>query len=124
MKNIRSRVIVYEVIGFLAVIVLLFVNEIFDMPNRLFGAEPTPFNIRESLAEAWLVLVLGCFIIYQSWLSLKRIKYLEGFIRVCAYCKKINLDEKWIPFEMYLNDTSKLQFTHGICDECTKKLNV
>ncbi|MFH1874495.1 MAG: hypothetical protein ABH859_04840 [Pseudomonadota bacterium] len=122
MKTIKLRVIIFEIIGFLAIIAMLWANEIFDIPYHLYGAQQTPINIRECLAESCMVLVMASFVFYESWVALKRIKYLEGFLKLCAYCKRIHIDDKWIPFEMYVMDHSKIQFTHSVCPECANKI--
>jgi Fe2+ or Zn2+ uptake regulation protein len=52
-----------------------------------------------------------------------RIRTLEGFLLICANCKKIkNQEEQWEQIEQYITEHSHAQFSHGICPECTKKL--
>jgi len=122
MKVINRAVIIYEIIGFLAVLLLLWLDEIFDLPHLLFKAPATPINLLESIFESLIVLTFAVFVVYMSWLSLKRIKLLEGFLRVCAYCKKIRTDDnKWIPFELYITQHSKILFSHTVCPECVSK---
>jgi hypothetical protein len=52
----------------------------------------------------------------------KRIKKLEGILPICSYCKKIR-DEKneWQALELYIEDRSKAEFSHGICPDCFAK---
>jgi len=55
--------------------------------------------------------------------ALRNIKTLEGLIPICANCKKIRNDEGfWTHFETYIKEHSDIQFSHGICPECMKKL--
>lgn len=51
------------------------------------------------------------------------IKILKGILPICASCKKI-LDDKgaWKQIESYIRDHSEVEFSHGICPECAKKL--
>jgi len=52
-----------------------------------------------------------------------RIKVLQGFLPICAWCKKIRNDKGyWEQLETYIHDHSEADFTHGICEECAKKL--
>jgi len=52
----------------------------------------------------------------------KEIKTLQGFLPICAHCKKIRDDKGyWNQIESYLNAHSEVTFSHGICDECLKK---
>ncbi len=55
--------------------------------------------------------------------ALETVKTLEGFIPICANCKKIRDDEGyWHQVEVYIREHSEAEFSHGICPECTKKL--
>ena len=48
---------------------------------------------------------------------------LKGILPICANCKKIRTDlGYWEQVEVYIRDHSKVEFTHGICPECAKKL--
>ena len=53
--------------------------------------------------------------------ALARIKKLEGIIPICAYCKKIRVEEEsWDQLEKYLTEHSDARFSHGICPDCAK----
>jgi hypothetical protein len=62
----------------------------------------------------------------QIWLFArlyKQIRILEGFISICANCKKIrNSENKWEQIEKYITEHSHAKFSHGICPDCTKEL--
>jgi hypothetical protein len=50
------------------------------------------------------------------------VKLLQGFIPICATCKRIRDDQGfWQQLEVYIGNHSEAEFTHGICPECTKK---
>ncbi|MBW2181696.1 MAG: hypothetical protein JRG81_15220 [Deltaproteobacteria bacterium] len=50
-------------------------------------------------------------------------KTLEGLLPICASCKKIRDDKGyWNQIEEYIRDHSEVEFSHGICHECAKKL--
>jgi hypothetical protein len=51
--------------------------------------------------------------------ALANVKQLRGLLPMCAYCKKIRVDDKyWQQLEGYLSDHSDAEFSHGICPEC------
>ncbi len=55
--------------------------------------------------------------------ALSEIKTLQGFLPICANCKKIRDDEGyWQQIEEYIQERSEAQFSHSICPECAKKL--
>ena len=56
--------------------------------------------------------------------ALAKVKLLEGIIPICMYCKKIRDDkESWQPLEVYISEHSEALFSHGICPECSKKMD-
>ena len=55
--------------------------------------------------------------------SLAKIQTLEGFVPICASCKKIRDDKGyWNQIEEYIRARTNAEFTHSICPECVKKL--
>jgi PAS domain S-box-containing protein len=55
--------------------------------------------------------------------SLKKVKQLSGFLPICASCKKIRDDEGyWNQIEWYIREHSEVEFSHGICPDCARKL--
>lgn len=51
------------------------------------------------------------------------IKALGGLIPICSNCKKIRDDKGyWEQLELYIRDHSDVEFSHGICPDCAKKL--
>ena len=55
--------------------------------------------------------------------ALDSIKILKGLLPICASCKKIKDDKgSWVHIEKYIMQHSEAKFSHGVCDECAKKL--
>ncbi|MCK8602950.1 VUT family protein [Desulfoferrobacter suflitae] len=62
-------------------------------------------------------------LIQQLQFALSQVKTLQGFIPICANCKKIRDDEGfWQKIEQYIEQRSEAKFSHGICPECAKLL--
>jgi DNA-binding response OmpR family regulator len=48
-----------------------------------------------------------------------RVKQLEGFLSICASCKKIrNEHDAWEPVESYITERTDTLFSHGLCPGC------
>ena len=48
---------------------------------------------------------------------------LKGIVPICAYCKRIRDDEAfWQSVENYFKVHLNLNFSHGVCPDCAKKL--
>jgi PAS domain S-box-containing protein len=55
--------------------------------------------------------------------ALGDVKTLSGLLPICASCKKIRDDQGyWTTVEKFLSDHSGAQFSHGLCDDCIRKL--
>lgn len=55
--------------------------------------------------------------------ALREVKTLRGLLPICASCKKIRDDNGyWNQIESYLRKHSDVEFSHGICPDCAKKL--
>ncbi len=55
--------------------------------------------------------------------ALDRVNLLSGMLPICASCKKIRDDKGyWNQIETYIRDHSDVEFSHGICPDCAKKL--
>lgn len=55
--------------------------------------------------------------------ALEKVKLLSGILPICCSCKKIRNDQGyWEQLEVYIRDHSEADFSHGICEECKKKL--
>jgi len=54
--------------------------------------------------------------------SLEKVKLLSGFLPICANCKKIRDDKGyWNQIEQYISNHANVEFSHGICPECSEK---
>ncbi|HPJ71162.1 MAG TPA: hypothetical protein PK636_00585 [bacterium] len=112
---------ILEGAGFGFLIVCVWLNELFDLPHLLFNQAPTPVNIVESVSESVVVLLLGAFMIGATGVLLKRIRYLEGFLPVCSFCKKVRIDGRWIPLDEYVAHNSEAKISHGLCPDCKER---
>ncbi len=60
--------------------------------------------------------------------ALRQIKRLEGFLPICAHCKKVRKEgadpkdeESWVPIEIFIKDRTDADFSHGICPVCVRQ---
>lgn len=97
-------------------------------------------NNRQIFSLHILFLLIGITVIYflgkrliirikELQEALLHIKRLEGFLPICAHCKRIRMEaadakeqKSWVPLETYIQDKTDAEFTHGLCPECSKEL--
>lgn len=61
-RSLPKKIFVVELIGFAIIILFLWIDEFFDIPHRLFGSQPTPINVPESVFETFIILCFGIVI--------------------------------------------------------------
>jgi len=106
-------VLIAEVIGFIFIILTCWLTELYD----------PPFSWSQVLIETGAIVIICSFTVYSTLQFIKRIKYLEGFKVICASCKRVKeIDGKWVNIEQIISSKSELEFSHGVCPECAKKL--
>lgn len=120
-EEFQKKIIGFELTGFFVVTIILWLNEILDIPFVLFGGEATPINYKESLFETFLVAALAALVLTKTNRMMQRIRYLEGILPVCSFCKKIRVEDQWVPIEVYIRDHSEVEFSHSLCPECRKE---
>jgi uncharacterized membrane protein YeaQ/YmgE (transglycosylase-associated protein family) len=110
--RVLRGVLAFEVLGFIAAIASTWLTEFYD----------PPFNFGQVLLESLLIAVVGGVTIFLTYRIIARLKYLEGFLSICASCKKVRVDDQWVGIESVLFKRSDLQLSHGVCDECAARL--
>jgi hypothetical protein len=111
-NQVQRLVIFWEIAGFLIIILTCWMTELYD----------PPFSYQQVIIETALILLFGCLITNMTWKLIRRLKYLEGFLVICASCKQVRIDDAWVSIEHIISDRSDLLFSHGICPECTERL--
>ena len=122
-RHIQS-IFIWQVSILLVFLALTFTNEVLDLPHLLFGDQATTWNQRggEICIELIIFVAVISLEIYLFKKLLRRIKILEGFLPICASCKKIRDQDQWEQIENYITKNSLAQFSHSLCPECQQRL--
>lgn len=118
----RGWVLFVTLIGFVAVIMLSWLDEFLRIPEWVFGETPLQGNWEEGVIETTVVVVVAIPVLFLQFRLLQRLYYLESFLRICAWCKKINYEDNWVPLEEFFGKFSNTACSHGICKECARNL--
>jgi hypothetical protein len=108
--------------GFLAIIVFSWLDEVTNFP-RLIGGIDYVSNWRESALETLIVIAVAIPVVLMTRLLLNRLYYLEGFLSVCAWCKRVDHDGEWIPMNQYFERNFQMETSHAICSACLLDAN-
>jgi hypothetical protein len=116
-----TKIVLYQNLGFLGIIILCFLDELLKLPSLLFSDHPFAFVYRRSTLEMLLVLGVWFLVSMSTRRVLERVRYLEKFMRVCAWCRRINYHDEWMRLEEFMQQGFDTPTTHGICAECLQK---
>jgi len=112
-------------VGILLVFMALtFANEVIDLPHFVFGDQVTSWSQRSGEIFIEITVFVAVFVLELCLFRrlLGRIKILEGFLPICASCKKIRHQDHWEQIESYITKNSLACFSHSLCPDCQKKL--
>jgi hypothetical protein len=116
-----TKILAYQSVGFLAIIALSWLDELIALPSLVFHGNPYISDFHESTIE--MLLVLGVWLIVGGATKriMDRMKHLERFMRVCAWCRRIDYKGQWMALEDFMQQGFDTPTTHGICPCCLDK---
>jgi hypothetical protein len=120
-KSYLTRIVVYQNLGFLAVIVICYFNELLKLTTLIFSDHPFAFVYRRPTLEMLLFLAVWLLVNNSTRRLLKRVRHLEDFLRVCAWCRRIDYKGEWMRLEDFMQQGFDTPTTHGICPECLNR---
>ena len=120
-KNITTTIVLYELIAFICVVLIIWFITFFEIPTTVWGSKYLNSAIISNLIETVLFIFIFIFIMTISYRFLQHIKHLEGFLHICSYCKKVKVDNVWMPLDDFLRMQTDANWSHGLCDECMQK---
>jgi hypothetical protein len=119
-QNKAHRILWYECAGFLTIILLSWLDELIKLPQRFPGA-PQP-NWREAAIETLVILFVWLVVFVSTKRIVVRLHYLEGMVRMCAWCRRLDQKGKWVPFEEYIVRDMHTTASHAMCPECEARM--
>jgi hypothetical protein len=116
-----ARIVVYQNVGFLAVIILCFLDELLQLPSLIFSGHPFVVLYRRPTLEMLLFLAVWLLVSNSTRRLLRQVRQLEDFLRVCSWCRRIDYKGEWMPLEEFMEQGFDTPTTHGICPECLRQ---
>lgn len=113
-----SRVILYQNLGFIAIMAMAWFVELTGLRALVLGDHPYLTDFRESTLEMLVVLGVWLLVTASSRRLLEHVRKLEGFLRLCAWCRRVNYKGRWISLEQFFRQGFNTPTTHGICPDC------
>ncbi|MDD5141570.1 MAG: hypothetical protein PHY43_15075 [Verrucomicrobiales bacterium] len=121
-KNLQlTRIVLYQNLGFLGIIALCFLDDLIKLPSLIFSDHPFAFMYRRTTLEMLLVLAVWFVVSASTRRILEHVRYLEKFLRVCSWCRRINYQGEWMRLEEFMQQGFDTPTSHGICSECLQQ---
>ena len=111
-----------QAFGFAAMLVLVWIAEAVRLPHWLLD-EPIEFHWMRVLLRSGIILAIWAIVHLTTRRLVERLHYLEEFVRVCSWCRKINVKDEWQSMEQYFDSTLNARTTHGVCPDCMQRLS-
>jgi PAS domain S-box-containing protein len=96
----------------------------FETNTRIFNmkGEEVVLSIARDITDRRQAQAAREKLIEELQQALAQVKSLKGLLPICSWCKRIRDDHGyWLEVEAYLHEHSELDFSHGICPECTER---
>lgn len=116
-----QHIVGIEILGFSLIILLTWLDELLPLPALLFGGEYHA-NYPEAIMETLIIMGVAIPVVVITKKLLNRLHYLEGFLQVCAWCRKVEHDGHWLVLEDYFQRRFNTRTSHGMCPECYRKV--
>lgn len=121
MKSLLKNIIFIEYLGFITMGVVLWINEVFDVPHHVLGFRKTPINWPESIFESFMILILASVIIL---LTKKLLGKIEDIAMRDPLTGLLNRRYLYEYFQYIKSTKSKRFFSFILCDlDHFKKIN-
>jgi hypothetical protein len=118
-KQRSPRTLLWYQVGVFGFLILIsWMDELFSLPNRIFGGPLSAPNLREAAFETTIILLVAIPLIAHTRRVVTRPFYFEGFLRVCAWCKKVEHHGDWIPVAEFFQERFDTPTSHGMCPAC------
>lgn len=117
-KKARPKILLYQSAGFLVIISLSWLDEGLGLSSLVLGDHPFLPVFHISILEMLFILGVWLIVATATRRALERMNYLEGFMKVCAWCRRIDYHGRWMPLEEFLQQGFDTPTSHGICKDC------
>jgi hypothetical protein len=117
-KEVSPKILLYQSIGFLSILGLSWLDEALGLSNLIFGEAAFIPKFHASILAMLFIFAVWFFVARSTRRALDRVKYLEGFLKVCAWCRRIDHHGRWMPLEEFMQTGFDTPTSHGICHDC------
>jgi hypothetical protein len=116
-----QKALLWHGLGFLTLIVLTWCDALFDLMHYVLGYPAQTPNIAEVGIKTVVILLLWVGSAYKLYRIVSRLSYLEKFLHICAWCRRIQHNDVWLSLEEHIERNTGAEVSHGICPVCAQR---
>ena len=116
-----QKALLWHGLGFLTLVVLTWCDALFDLGHHILGNPAQTADIGEVQVKTVVIVFLWIGSAYKLYLIVSRLSYLEKFLHVCSWCRRIQYHDAWLSLEEHFRQGTGGEVSHGICPECARK---
>lgn len=121
MRQPLEFVALWQFLCFMLLICFVWAAEAVDLKHILYDTPRESVDWLQASILTAAIITVGIITVGHTYLQEKRI--LRGFIIVCSYCHKVQVEKSaWQQMELYVSDRTLAEFTHGVCPVCYEKI--
>lgn len=117
-----QKALIWLSLGFLTIIILTWLDAVFDFAHYVAGSELQTEHASETAIKTVVILMLWILSAYKVYQIVSRLSYLESFVHLCAWCRRIEKDNEWLSLEEHISRSGGQSVSHGVCPECAQKM--
>ncbi len=115
-----SYIAFWQFAAFFMLLLLVWVNEILDIPYLIYGEKAATPNLTRACISSAGVFIAAIITIGHTYLQQRHLVY--GILTICSYCHKVRISkEDWERLEEYFGRRTLAAFSHGVCPDCFAK---
>ena len=119
-RNVRNRTLAIEIGGFVLVAVIIWCNELFDLPHHLLGAPASPTRLWEAAMESFALLIVAIVVIRTTAGLFRRLVEQAAQLTTCSACQRVQYRGEWMDFREYVEETADTRSSDGMCPVCVR----
>lgn len=87
--------------------------------QKLFYNHPNNASHVIAISLIAVISIIPMMIFVRQFI--KKLIYLEHFIKMCSWCNKVKIGDKWLTLEEYTAQHLCSKTSHGICFSCAEE---
>ena len=116
-----GKIIMCQSIGFLAIIIVCLLDESLGLSSLVMGDHAYIIDFRGFTLKMLLILCVWLLVSNSTRRIMDQAQHLATFMKVCAWCRRIQFQGRWMPLEKFFKLGFNKTTSHGICADCLLK---